>query len=334
MYFLLGLSIVLTALLVCNGIASLFISLAWTLLGRYTNGWSGANRARVVFVLRILPAAAAFAFMLFLLVPAYLAHEPRTNHEPVSWKLALVALVSALGLGLAVIRRIAAWRVTMRLENHWRRHSTPVSFPQLGIDAFRIDHQFPVIAIIGVLRPRLFVADQVLRSLAPEELAATVAHETGHVLARDNLKRGMIGACRDALMTIPCGRALDRAWVEASESAADEYAAARGPRVALDLASALVKVARMIPPGVRPAMPAGAFLIGNDDAGGVKTRVGRLLDLAGNHSTLSSSPANGSGVALWIPIGLAVFMLTLAASKPHVLASVHSLIEHGVFLLK
>jgi hypothetical protein len=78
---------------------------------------------------------------------------------------------------------------------------------------------------------------------------------------RDNLKRALMRACRDVLVIVPCGRILDRDWSEVAEAAADEHAARAGATVALDLASALIKIARLIPEGVKPTMPAGAFLI-------------------------------------------------------------------------
>ena len=79
-------------------------------------------------------------------------------------------------------------------------------------------------------------------------------------------------------------RSLDRAWSEASESAADEHAAQESSLVALNLASALVRIARMIPKGQRQVMPAAvsAFLVGGEDAPGVKVRVRRLVELACN----------------------------------------------------
>ena len=69
-----------------------------------------------------------------------------------------------------------------------------------------------------------------------------------------------------ALLIIPCGRSLDRAWSEASESAADEHAAQTEFAVALNLASALVRIARMIPAGQRQVMPrVSAFLVGGEE---------------------------------------------------------------------
>ena len=109
-------------------------------------------------------------------------------------------------------------------------------------------------------------------------------------------------ACRDVLVMIPSGRLLDRAWLEASEAAADEYAAGRGRRVALDLASALVKIARLIPAGMKPAMPAGAFLVSaQEEVSGIKARVRRLMQLADQKRTRQGR-ALISRIPLWVPI--------------------------------
>jgi beta-lactamase regulating signal transducer with metallopeptidase domain len=184
-----------------------------------------------------------------------------------------------------------------------------------------------------VLRPRLFIAEQVLNSRKQEELIAAIEHEAGHVVANDNLRRGLMRACRDFLVMIPSGRLLDRAWLEATEAAADEYAAGRGRQVALDLASALVKIARLIPSGMKPAMPAGAFIVSaQEEVSGVKARVRRLMLLADQKRTREGR-ALISRIPLWIPIVLTILVAALAANEPHVLATVHILIEEPVHLL-
>jgi Zn-dependent protease with chaperone function len=333
LYFVLGLSIVLAALLLCNSCTSLIASLVWRILGpRAVNRLSAASCASIVFLLRTFPIALGIVCVSLLLIPAYIEHEPRNGHEPVSVKLALLALVSGIGLALALFRGFAAWRATSRLNSDWLRHAEPIDLPQVKIPSYRIKHQFPVIAIVGVLRPRLFIAEMVFASLGPEELMAAIEHEAGHVVANDNFRRGLMRACRDVLVMIPSGRLLDRAWVEASEAAADEYAAGRGRRVALDLASALVKIARLIPAGLKPAMPAGAFLVGVDEVSGVKARVRRLMQLA-DDKRVQQGRALISQIPLWIPIVLMILIAALAASEPHVLATVHVLIEESVHLL-
>jgi Zn-dependent protease with chaperone function len=332
MYFLLGLSIALAALLTFNSLASLLASLLWRLLGKRARRYSASSCASIIFFLRIFPVVTGIVCVTLLLAPAYLAHEPRTAHEDVSLKLAIIAGASAIGLGLALFRGIAAWRATSRLMSDWLRNAEPIELPQVGIPAFRMEHQFPVIAIVGVFRPRLFIANQVLSSLGPAELLAAIEHETGHVVAQDNLKRWLMRACRDVLVMIPCGRLLDRAWVEVSEAAADEFAAGRGRGSALDLAAALVTIARLIPEGVRPAMPAGAFLIDANELGGVKTRINLLMQLADNNRSGGQAEPLFQ-VPMWTPIAMTVVVAATLANEPHVLASVHGLMEHAVHLL-
>ncbi len=330
MFFLLGLSIVLAALLTFNSIASMIASLVWRVVGKRATGFSAATCASVIFLLRILPVVAGIVSVTLLLAPAYLTHEPRQDHEDVSLKLAILAAASAIGLALALFRGLAAWRATVRLRSDWLRHAEPIELPDFKLPTFRMEHQFPVIAIVGVLRPRLFIASQVFSSLSPTELAAAVEHETGHIWANDNLRRGLIRACRDVLVMIPSGRLLDRAWVDASEAAADEYAAGKGSQVALDLASALVKIARLVPPGIKPAMPAGAFFIEPNALGGVKARVRRLMQLANKRD---GGPRRILRIPTWIPVALTVLIAALSANEPHVLASVHWMMEHAVYLL-
>ena len=94
------------------------------------------------------------------------------------------------------------------------------------------------------MRPRLFIAEQVLDALEADEIAAVIGHEFGHIAAWDNLKRLAMKLCGDILI-VPFGRSLDSDWSEVSERAADEFAVGQGSRsTALNLASALIKIAR------------------------------------------------------------------------------------------
>jgi hypothetical protein len=170
--------------------------------------------------------------------------------------------------------------------------------------------------------------------LTPEEITASVAHENSHLSARDNLKRGLLRACRDALLIIPSGRSLDRAWSEAAEEAADESAARRAHDVALDLASALVKIARNIPNGARPAMPAGVFLVGDEEASGIKIRVRRLMELAAGTHSQTSGQEGFPKLLFWISIASLLSLLVVVVNAPLVFSNVHVLIEHVVFVLR
>ncbi len=334
MFELLGLSLLLAALLTFSSLASLVIAGLWRVAGGLTRDWSAVTRARLLFSLRTLPALLAFLSVALLVVPAYVAYEPRQAAERVSFKLGLLAFVSAIGIAVSIYRAIATHRATSKLTSDWLQQGKPVQITGIAIDAFQIDHTFPLIAIVGFLRPRLFIASQVLEILTPEEIAAAVAHENGHLAARDNLKRGLLQACRDALLIIPSGRLLDKAWSEASEEAADENAAREGNNVALDLASALVKIARNIPHGARPTMPAGVFLLGDEETKGIKSRVGRLIALAATECRPVYRQGVSTNLLVWVPSSMLLTILVVMATSPVLLSRVHSLIEHVVFVLR
>ena len=334
MFELLGLSLLLAALLTFTSLASLTIAGLWRVAGRLTSDWTAATRARLLFSLRTLPALLAFLSVALLLVPAYVAYEPRQAAETVSFKLGLLAFISATGIAVSIYRAIATHRATVKLTSDWLKQGEPVQITGIAIEAFRIDHTFPLIAIVGFLRPRLFIASHVLEILTPEEVAAAVAHENGHLAARDNLKRGLLQACRNALLIIPSGRLLDKAWSEASEEAADENAARQGNGVALDLASALVKIARNIPQGGRPTMPAGVFLLGDEETKGIKSRVRRLIALAATECRPGARYDVFKNILVWVPASMLLATLAITATSPFLLSRVHYLIEHAVFALR
>lgn len=333
MYQLLGICLALAGLLIFNAFASLLAALLWRALEARAQFWPARVRAQLLFTLRVFPVVAAGVCVLALLLPAYIVYEPRHEAEAVSVKLGALAAISAAGLLLAVWRGLAAWLVTRRLINDWLVNSEQVHLAGVPVPAYRVRHSFPVIAVVGALQPKLFIADHLFDRLRPDELSATIAHECGHLAARDSLKRTLVRACRDALSIVPCGRILDRAWAEAAEAAADEHAACAGGLVALDLAAALVKIARLAPPGVRPAIPAGASLIG-ENVSGIKQRVQRLTQLAVADSLPEESGLKAVSASLRLSFGALLIVALAPVVNPPWLAFVHHLIEATVSILQ
>src|SRR2546423_6595314 len=187
MYELLGISLMLAALALLNACASLGVAVIWRLLAPLVDSFSARTRADILFMLRIAaPALAVIAVALFL-IPSYIGYEPRVSSEVVSKKLAALAMLSAAGVAFALWRSIRSWFATIRLTKKWLSKSEQIGLAGIDIPTFRIDHAFPIIAIVGTFRPRLFIAREVLLSLNEEELAAAIAHECGHLFARDNL---------------------------------------------------------------------------------------------------------------------------------------------------
>ncbi len=335
MYDLLGICLALAALLTVNALASGLATAVWRFASRFTKNWSAATRARFIFILRTFPATAALLAVAIFLIPSYLAFEPRQTGETVSVKLGLLALFSVTGIVLAVWRGVATWLATKKLTDDWLTNAEIVRLENLPLAAYRIKHQFPVVAVIGVLRPKLFVANQVFDSLSTEELTAVVAHETAHVASRDNLKRWLMRICRDVLVIIPPARLLDNDWADAIELAADEKATSyKIGSTALDLAQAIIVIARLVPAGTKPTMPAGASLIGGEVENGdaLTRRVGRLVQLADENSDKDWRDWFSSGFA-WICFGLLFLMMAFAAMNSDALVAVHAGIERLVAFL-
>jgi Zn-dependent protease with chaperone function len=245
--------------------------------------------------LRLLPSTAALVAAGALAVPAFLLYEPvRAEERP--GVVALLLATAGLALAGSLARRWwGAWRATRTLLAAWERRARPVALPRSPVPAFRIAEAFPVVAVVGVLRPRLYVARSVLRALTPGELGAVLDHEAAHLEARDNLKRWLI-ACAPCLGWREAALPLERAWERTAEDDAD-----RGSRGALELASALVKTARIAPHGQRLLAPAAAFhggdiarriqaLVEGRPAGPARGRRLRAALIAAAAAALATSP--------------------------------------------
>lgn len=334
MYTFLGITLVLALLLTINATATMVSAAFGRLCKPLLRKCSARTRAEILFVMRIGPPVVAVVAIAAFMIPSYLTYEPHATNETVSWKLGMLATLSAIGVGLAISRGIRSWLATRSLLKDWLAASTRIELEAIHVPTYVLDHSFPIIAVVGAFRPRLFIANHVLESLSEEELAAAIAHEYGHLAARDNFKRSVMRVSRAALLLIPCGRSLDRSWSEASESAADEHAAQQSSFVALNLASALVRVARMIPQGNRQVIPASvsAFLAG-EDSPGVKVRVRRLVELAAADPRLLASNASIVRFVPWLMLALTVVISVTIESRPQVLASVHEFVEHVVAVL-
>jgi Zn-dependent protease with chaperone function len=285
--------------------------------------------------MRIGPPVIAIVALAAFMIPSYLIYEPHKTEEFVSWKLGTLAALSAAGVALAISRGVRSWLATRSLLKQWLATSIPIQLDAIAVPAFVVQHSFPLIAVVGALRPRLFIAHQVLDSLSQEELAAAIAHECGHLAAHDNFKRSVMRISRAALLLIPCGRSLDRAWSDASESAADEHAAERSSLVALNLASALVRIAKMIPKGQQQIMTASvsAFLSDDEDTPRVKMRVRRLVELAGSDPRQLVSSAPLFRFMPWLVLTALVVTGVSIESRPQVLAAVHTFLEQVVSFL-
>ncbi|MGE3467484.1 MAG: M56 family metallopeptidase [Pyrinomonadaceae bacterium] len=331
MYFLLGISLTLALLLLFNLTVAVSTSLIWKAAASSAENLSPKRRAAMIFVLRIVPVAAALTAVFAFVVPAYVLHEPAASGEVVSGKLALLAAVCLAGVIIATTRVLRTWLATRRLTRDWLTTSKPIHFEGVGFPLHLIEHPFPVLAVVGVFRPRIFVASKVFDSLSAVEFRVAVAHELGHLRERDNLKQMVLRLCRD-LVIFPIGRDLDVAWAQTAEIVADEYAAARDRFRPLDLASALLKISRLVPAGTTPQLPVGAYII-SDRAGDITRRIRHLLRLSDAGVIDDSAVKRVSYIPAFAFSLVAVLLLALHLFDQRLLLTTHEAIEHFVWMI-
>jgi Zn-dependent protease with chaperone function len=332
MYYLIAISVALAAFFAANAVGSLAAACAWRAARPLARRLAPASRADLIFAFRTTPTALAFACVT-LLLPAYFTYEPAHSDEEIGAKLALVAFVAAAGFALAAWRGIISLVATHRIKRSLMRRASPLRLGGVRVAAFRVEHALPLVAVVGCLRPRLFIASHLFDLLCEDEIAAAVAHELGHVSSRDNLKRTLMHLCRNVLPFAPRARALERAWSAESESAADEFAAVTGgAQAAISLASALVKIARLMPETVAPASRAVAMLVGSD-GGNVAERVDRLLTFADANSGCGARDSTRMRHGATLSHFFILAATLLLAAQPHVMRGFYAALERIVSAL-
>ena len=280
------------------------IAARWLLAGR---GTSAPNRALLLAQARLLPLAAV-AVVVPTQIHAFVSYEigGAESVGPMLLSLGLSGIVLCVG---AAWRGVATLRDTARLVGIWKKTAVELPINQWPRPAWAIRVPFPVVAVVGALRPQLFVARQVIAACTSSELAAIVAHEAAHVAARDNLVRLLFHLTPGAGLCSRIADPLEREWLAAAEEAADTSAGQSSG--SLELASALTKVARLAPADTAP-LTAASTLIGGSD---LPSRVERLLQPS----------ARRRHPAFWLPAAIAI---GVAASPSAALAlRVHELFE-------
>ncbi|HEY6478271.1 MAG TPA: M56 family metallopeptidase [Polyangia bacterium] len=160
----------------------------------------------------VLPALLAFATLL-----GWGLQEPAQTDEP------LRPLVVAVAAPAVLLWARALWRA-------WR--------------ALRRPRLPPPLATIGIMRPRIVMAEGLSRALDSRALEAALAHERAHVRHRDPLRIWFAQLATDLQWPSPFARRRLGRWLGSLELARDEEARRDGAPGA-DLAAAIVGVAKL-----------------------------------------------------------------------------------------
>lgn len=279
-------------------------------------------RARAYLRLRLAPSVAGLAFVAALFLPAFILLEPRDAGETVGPQMILLVLAASLIVARCLREASLSWGATRRLVRAWLREGERLSLPGFAArHAYAVPAPFPVVAVVGLWRPLLFVSRRVIDACSDAELDAILAHEAEHLRRRDNLKRLIMRVAPDVLAFTPAARGLEIAWQQAAEEAADEAA---GPDRSLDLAAALLKVARLANGAVAEPLPVAAFCQGGD----IARRVRLLTDPAASRPA-PIAPERGPWPALLAGVAAVAAAVALGA-----LPRVHALTELVVAYLQ
>jgi Zn-dependent protease with chaperone function len=244
------------------------------LLRRRASASTADARARALFALRMMPAAASVGTS-FVVALSFLFFESRNALETPGRVLAALAVVGAVLIAGAIGRAALLGIRARRAYGAWLELAQPVDPGfQSRIHAIVVESAFPIVAVFGVFRRRLVIARSVLDQCPPEELAAVLAHEESHIRRGDNLRRALMGLAPDLLTASRTGRRIADDWHTATEEAADDAAARLGADGRATLAQALVRIARMAPEGnALQYLPTSALYRGEN----IEGRVRRLL---------------------------------------------------------
>lgn len=240
-YVEMGLAFAAVGFVAANTVISLLTVFYWR-IARPSRRSAGS-----LFLMRMLPAIGSVSLVLGLVLPAFWSFEPRATAEKAGLVLGIFVIVAGMLVAAGLRRTFLSWLATRRLERRWKTAAVGSASFEIPVLAYRVPSDMPLAALVGVLRPRLFVSDRFLDALSAGERRAVVEHETGHLRSLDNLKRTVMRLAPDWLSFSSAGREIEAAWAIAAEEEADDHAAGSDRSRSLDLASALLKASRLTP---------------------------------------------------------------------------------------
>jgi len=274
MFALRGIAVSLAFFVLVYCLLSGLVAVAWRSL-RFLPA-KARSVAQLLFALRILPFAASLLITFAFVVPSFDLLEPRSIDEGMG------AMPLALGICALVLIACGCFRVvtaqirTSRVVARWLEGVHPLDAGAETI-TFQARREAPPLTLDGIRNPRVLISEATVALLSEDELRMALNHERAHMRSHDNLKKLIFRLC-----PFPGMSKLENAWSQAAELGADDAAVAN-PGDAVDLASALVKLSRLVPVEAAPVCTVG-FVTGS-----LKVRVARLLawDQAANTEPLA-----------------------------------------------
>jgi Zn-dependent protease with chaperone function len=291
---------------------SVVVATLWTRVWLHSERYPAWHCADLLFATRMLPLAISLSLTFAFTVPSFMLLEPHAIREPVraipvvlglcGLVLVVLGILNATAAVLGASRTIATWVADGRLVN--RETSVPV---------LRISRVGPALTAAGIFRPLVLISHAVESVLNENELQSALRHELAHVRRRDNLKKLLL-----RFVVFPGMDALEVAWLQATEMAADD-AAVSSASEALDLAAALIKLSRL---AALASAPDIATTLVHAPLASVNARIERLIAWHGQQKkpTLAISP-------LYTVCLMVATVAAVAVTYSQALVCVHSATE-------
>ena len=262
-----GIAVSLSVFVMVYCVLSLAVSASWRSVWQHLSHQRARRDADLLFALRMLPFLTACVITAVFTIPSFLLLEPRSIDERVGaipMGLALVGV--AFGI-YGVANAGVALRRAAKVIANWTREARAVDC-SISVPVFRIARNIPAMTAAGIVRSTVLLSVAAESALTRSELQIALNHELAHIRRWDNLKKLLF-----RLVPFPAMAAIESAWLEAAEMAADD-AAVSAAAEALDLASALIKLSRFGP--VEPAVDLTAALV-HTPAEAMNARIARLV---------------------------------------------------------
>ncbi|MFZ0466352.1 MAG: hypothetical protein WAL78_11700, partial [Candidatus Acidiferrales bacterium] len=278
--------------------------------------------ARLLLALRLSPLALALFAVAAFCIPSYLWLEPGATSEQVGTLCVIAAILGLATWFSSIVRVASAWRTSLRLQRQWERGSLGKRIAGGASPLLVVPSEAPLLALTGILRPRIFVANRLLNALPPEQLDAALRHEHAHYASHDNLKRLLLLFAPGMFPFLRRFPVVDRSWARFAELAADDHAAAGDSYRSLSLAAALVRAAQLgAAPGISPF--ASSLLASGRD---LSERVDRLLGV----KSPARPPRKGTRALFAVATLAALALLVVVLARPETFYSIHSLLERFI----
>lgn len=309
----------LVSFFVVNAVAGLATAFASRAAVRIAETMRPRSAARFLFLVRMLPFALGAGAVFGLCVPSYLWLEPQAASERIGFVCMAFAILGGLSCAGSIARVARSLAATIRCNRAWRKAGSETLLPGESSKAVIVEKGAPLLALVGVFRPRLVVSQAVVHFLSAEQLDLALQHERAHRGSRDNLKRLFLLLAPDPIPFLRNSSTLERSWAKFSEWAADDEAVCGDAYRALSLAAALLGLARL---GAGQTLNClhTALLPADQD---LAARVDRLLQvqpLEAASQLRTRTLASNSSVVIATCIGILLVL-------PAILSSVHRLLE-------